>query len=110
MEALGGAINRVAPNATAFVHRGGLFSTQYNATWPTGAAAAVVQSNLDGVNGIYTAMRPFASGSAYQNYIDPNLAGWQDAYYGSNLPQLMTVKGKYDPGGLFTFAQSIPRR
>jgi FAD/FMN-containing dehydrogenase len=110
MESLGGAINRVAPDATAFVHRNGLFSTQYNATWPTGATSAVVQSNIDGVNALYAAMRPFASGSAYQNYIDPALTDWPHAYFGSNLSRLMTVKARYDPLDLFHFAQSIPIR
>lgn len=108
LDALGGAINRVPADATAFVHRNGLFSVQYNATWPTGASADVVQSNVDGVNGLYAAMRPYASGSAYQNYIDPQLVDWQTAYYGANLTRLKTVKAGYDSGDLFHFAQSIP--
>jgi FAD/FMN-containing dehydrogenase len=108
LDSLGGAINRPAPDATAFVHRRALFGTQYNATWPTGAAADVVQSNVDGLNSLYSAMRPFASGSAYQNYIDPGLADWQDAYYGANLARLRTVKSMYDPDGFFHFAQGIP--
>ena len=109
LDALGGAINRVAPDATAFVHRNGLFSTQYNATWPIGASAAVVASNVAGVSALYAAMRPYASGSAYQNYIDPSLATWQQAYYGANLPRLMSVQARYDPTGVLQFAQSIPR-
>jgi FAD/FMN-containing dehydrogenase len=109
LDALGGAINRVAPDATAFVHRNGLFSTQYNATWPIGASAAVVASNVAGVNALYAAMRPYASGAAYQNYIDPSLATWQQAYYGANLPRLMSVQAQYDPTGVLEFAQSIPR-
>jgi hypothetical protein len=109
LDALGGAINRVPASATAFVHRNGLFSTQYNATWPIGAGASVVQSNIAGVNALYAAMRPYASGAAYQNYIDPSLTSWAQAYYGSNLPQLMAVQTKYDPMGVLEFAQSIPR-
>ena len=109
LDALGGAINRVAPDATAFVHRNGIFSTQYNATWPIGADAAVVASNVAGVNALYTAMRPYASGAAYQNYIDPSLATWQQAYYGVNLPRLMSVQARYDPTGVLEFVQSIPR-
>jgi FAD/FMN-containing dehydrogenase len=110
LDALGGAINRVPADATAFVHRSGLFSVQYNATWPTGASAGVTQSNVDGVNSLYAAMRAYASGSAYQNYIDPQLVDWQTAYYGGNLARLQTVKAKYDPADLFHFAQSIPAR
>ena len=110
LDALGGSINRVGADATAFVHRDGLFIAQYNATWPSNASTNVVQSNTDGVNALYAAMRPFASGYAYQNYIDPGLVDWQHAYYGANLPRLMAVRDRYDPNGLFTFAQGIPSR
>ncbi len=108
LDALGGAINRVPAAATAFVHRDSLFSVQYNATWPTGAPAPTVQSNVDGVNALYAAMRQYAGGSAYQNYIDPQLDSWQTAYYGANFTRLRSVKTAVDPGFLFRFPQGIP--
>ena len=39
-DALGGAVNRVEPGATAFVHRNALFRAQYTTDWTSGAGAA----------------------------------------------------------------------
>ncbi len=108
LDACGGAINRVAADATAFVHRDALFSAQYLAHWNASDPAPIVTANYSWMANTWQAMRPYASGAAYQNYIDPNLADWQMAYYGANLPRLQRVKAMYDPGNLFHFAQSIP--
>jgi len=108
LDAFGGAINRVPPNATAFVHRNALFSAQYSANWNASDPASVVAANQTWLANTWQAMRPYASGGAYVNYIDPNLPNWQQAYYGSNLPRLQQVKATYDPGNFFHFVQSIP--
>ncbi len=107
-DAYGGAINRVAPDATAFAHRNALFSVQYSANWQASDALSVIAANRSWLNNIWQAMRPYTSGAAYQNYIDPDLANWLQAYYGANLPRLQHVKATYDPTNLFHFAQSIP--
>ena len=106
LDAFGGAINRVQPAATAFVHRSALFLAQYSTTWTSGpvSAAAAQQAWL---RSCYQAMRPYASGEAYQNYADPDLADWQHAYYGSNYPALQRVKAAVDPADVFHFPQSI---
>ncbi len=108
LDAFGGAINRVPSEATAFVHRSALFSAQYSANWNASDPASVAVANQTWLTNTWQAMRPYASGGAYVNYIDPNLPNWQQAYYGANLPRLQQVKAIYDPGNLFQFAQSIP--
>jgi FAD/FMN-containing dehydrogenase len=106
-DALGGAVNRVAPGATAFVHRDALFGAQYTTTWPVGSASAEVARQRAWQQSFWQSMRPYASGQAYQNYIDPTLANWQQAYYGANYARLTQVKAAYDPDRLFTFPQAV---
>ena len=106
-DALGGAVNRVAPGATAFVHRDALFGAQYTTTWPTAAPAAAVSRQHAWQQSFWRSMRPYASGQAYQNYIDPDLADWRQAYYGANYARLARIKAAYDPGRLFTFPQAV---
>jgi FAD/FMN-containing dehydrogenase len=106
-DALGGAINRVAPNATAFVHRDALFDAQYTTTWPVGSASAEVARQHAWQQSFWQSMRPYASGQAYQNYVDPSLTDWQQAYYGANYTRLTQVKAAYDPHRLFSFPQAV---
>ena len=108
LDAYGGAINRVAADATAFAHRNALFSAQYSASWNASDPSSVVSANSAWQKSAWQSMRQYASGGAYQNYVDPDLSDWQHAYYGANLSRLQHIKATYDAGNLFHFAQSIP--
>jgi len=89
LDAMGGALGRVAPDATAFPHRRALFSAEYyqdtgmaSPTWP---------------NSMRTTMKPWTSGRAYVNYRDPLITD-TSVYYGANYARLVRVKAKYAYG------------
>jgi len=105
LDSYGGALNRPKPGATAFVHRDELFCIQYGAYFE---GAAADRASRSWIAGAHKAMRPYVSGQAYQNYIDPALTTWKRAYYGTNLPRLRQVKQTYDPDFFFRFPQAIP--
>jgi len=107
-DSFGGAINAVAAGATAFVHRDALAQLQIDASWGSGTSPATVATVQAWLAQTARAVAPYTNGQAYQNYIDPTLADWKEAYYGSNLPRLQRVKRAYDPDDAFSFAQSIP--
>ncbi|MFE3633241.1 FAD-binding oxidoreductase [Streptomyces sp. NPDC059168] len=104
LTALGGAVNRVSPTATAFVHRRSRMLAQYIASWGAGASGGTAQSWLAST---HQAMAPYASGAAYQNYTDPTLRNWRKAYFGDAAARLGTVKKRYDPDRFFSYAQGL---
>ena len=104
----GGAVARVAPEATAFVHRKALMLTSIDLEWSEDDSAETIAANQAWLDAFHEAMRPFASGESYQNFSDEAETGYLRAYYGANLERLVEIKRKYDPTNLFSFAQSIP--
>ena len=106
-DALGGAVNRIKPAATAFVHRDALWLAQYYTSWNSPGSRSGVANQHSWITSYYNAVHPHASGQAYQNYPDPSLSNWEQAYYGANYARLQMVKSEYDPKPLFTFPQAI---
>jgi FAD/FMN-containing dehydrogenase len=106
--ALGGQVNRVPRTASAYVHRDAQI---YLAFWvgldrdlPGEADRRAAQTWAD--DG-FAVIDRYGGGEAYQNFIDPALTGWREAYYAENYARLARVKRTYDPHGFFRFAQSI---
>ena len=108
MFALGGEINQVPPEATAFAHRGGLFIFAAETCWADHDHPDVVAANLHWLGEFYDDIfgrKP--PEHSYQNFPDPTLKDWRRAYYGANYPRLVRVKRKYDPTGFFRYPQAI---
>jgi FAD/FMN-containing dehydrogenase len=103
----GGAINKIATDATAFVHRGNTkYVMQYFMQWDS---ASATNGNIAMMRTLYNSMRPFVSGGCYVNYCDLDLGdNYAKAYWGDNLPRLMKIKAEVDPKNIFKHAQSVP--
>lgn len=105
--ALGGAVNAVAPDATAFVHRRALFIAQLSVNWADADPSTSRDTHRAWLHELISTVFASAPLRAYQNFPDPYIAGAQLAYYGANYPRLRSVKAKYDPNQIFRFPQSI---
>ncbi|RYG36556.1 FAD-binding oxidoreductase [bacterium] len=104
----GGAVNRRSPNDMAFVHRSALYVMSVAVLWSEHDSVDLLRQNLNWQDEFYDAMRPFTGPGAYQNFIDPSLDDWQQAYYGENFSRLVAAKRAVDPDNVFHYAQSIP--
>lgn len=104
---MGGAIGRVAPRDSAFVHRQALFSAQYLVEYAVGSAAATLDEGAQWAHGMRQRMSAWSSGRAYQNYPDLLIADGPAAYYGANLERLRRLKTQHDPDLLFSPPQGL---
>jgi FAD/FMN-containing dehydrogenase len=105
----GGAANNPARTDTAYVHRDSLFSLNYRVFVddPGLASAENTAAAQTWVDGGFATIDPLSNGEAYQNWVDPDLAGWKQAWYAENYPRLAAIKAARDPHGFFRFAQGI---
>jgi len=103
VECLGGAVARVAPDATAFPHRGVRFSLGISTGW---ADAEDDEAAIAWTRSLFEATAPHASGGVYVNYLDRDEGDRVGAAYGANLPRLENVRRTYDPECFFTRAEA----
>jgi FAD/FMN-containing dehydrogenase len=99
----GGAYNRVAPDSTAFVHRGELFQLKHTSGVDHQATTTDKQAAHRWVNRSWATVHPWGSGRVFQNFADPDLDHRPEVYYGTNLHRLLQIKTRYDPAGFFRF-------
>ena len=108
LEAYGGAINRVGPCDTAFIHRDVLMDVYVDAFWSEDrerlGSFDANQAWMDRVAGF---LAKHCNGHYYQNYPQRNMPNFRWQYWGDAFNSLLFVKKKYDPGNRFRFEQSI---
>ncbi len=105
--ALGGAMGRVRPEATAFYHREApfLFTVEANAVDP-----AADEANIAWARSRYEEASRFSRGGTYFNF-GGFLEGGEETLaqsFGSNYPRIRKVKTRYDPDNLFYHNLRIP--
>lgn len=106
---LGGAISRVAPDATSYPHRDAQFLLSFDTSWFN---AAETEHCIGWTRKTWSAMQEkFGMGGAYLNF-----AGFGEdrealvrASYGLNYRRLMEAKAHYDPRNLFRMNNNIGR-
>jgi FAD/FMN-containing dehydrogenase len=102
----GGAMARVAPEATAFGDRSAEWMLSIDSTWhdPAGDAANVAYTRA-----FFDAALPHSNGRTYFNF--PGLLEEGDAAvrasYGDNHARLAQIKAAYDPDNRFRLNQNI---
>jgi hypothetical protein len=101
---LGGAVARVAPEATAFATRDATHIVNVIARTRTAAGFDAVRSWAREVT---EALRP--GGSTYVNFTgEPGTGLMRRSYPESTYRRLVAVKDRYDPTNLFRLNQNIP--
>jgi hypothetical protein len=103
-EPYGGAINAVAPDATAFWHRRAVMDVFFFSFWLHESSRERAEADISKFDQV---MGPLADGHSYQNYPNRNIEDFGHAYFGGNLEGLIKVKEKYDPGDFFSFPQGL---
>ena len=100
---LGGAINRVAADATAYPHRAANFVMTVHARWEDSSMDAIC---IDWARKLFDRTVPYSAGGVYVNFISEGEER-VDAAFGANFEQLAKVKRKYDPDNFFRVNQNI---
>jgi len=101
---MGGAINRVPSDATAYPARDVAFIMNLHGRWET---AAEDESCRRWCRQLFDAAKPFATGAAYVNFMPDDEAARVPAVYGDNYARLSAIKATYDPTNLFRLNQNV---
>jgi hypothetical protein len=101
---LGGAVSRVARDATAYNHRDGQYVMNVHGRW---ADAAKDEACIGWARSLWQAAAPFSTGSVYVNFLTQEEGHRVPEAYGENYKRLVTLKNKYDPKNVFGVNRNI---
>lgn len=104
---LGGAVNRVARDATAYPHRDAEFVLNVHTRWQDPAQD---RACIDWARAFFDATAPYATGGVYVNFMPADETDRLNGAYGPNLDRLVALKTHYDPDNLFRLNQNIRPR
>jgi FAD/FMN-containing dehydrogenase len=102
--AMGGAIARVAPDATAFPHRDAAWLINVPASW---VAAADDEREIGWARSVYARLEPLLAGGAYVNFMGDDESDRERSAYGETLARLRAVKAEWDPDNVFRINQNV---
>jgi FAD/FMN-containing dehydrogenase len=100
----GGAMGRVAADATAFAGRDAKFVMNVHTRWQDVRDDARC---IGWAREFYDATRPYASSTAYVNFLSEEDGERLSSTYGGNYGRLRQIKTKYDPENVFRVNQNI---
>jgi len=101
---MGGAINRVPGDATAYPQRDTAFILNIHGRW---ANAADDKRCIAWCRNLFDAASKFGTGGAYVNFMTADEAARVQTTYGKNYERLATAKQQYDPTNLFRLNQNV---
>jgi FAD/FMN-containing dehydrogenase len=107
IEVFGGAVSRIGPEETAFVHRSWPFNVIIFTAWQDSAHD---QANITWARELWAALQPFAADGVYVNYLGGAESEGQDRVrtaYGASYDRLAELKRIYDPTNFFHINQNI---
>ena len=101
---VGGAMSRVAAEATAWPNRKAHFIMNVHTRWREQAQDAAC---IEWARQLFDATARFALGSVYVNFMPDDEGGRVEKAYGANYRRLAQIKRRYDPDNLFRMNQNI---
>ncbi len=101
---MGGATNRIAPDATAYRHRDAEFIMNVHGRWEN---ASDDDRCVGWCRELFDAATPYATGGVYVNFMTEEEEQRVAEAYGDSYQRLVDLKNKYDPNNMLRLNQNI---